>query len=72
MVKVISFSQNITDKDESFYKDYDLVCALTNDQKELEKVNEYCRSLNVLFLSGFVDGLFGHMFVDFKKYQFIA
>jgi molybdopterin/thiamine biosynthesis adenylyltransferase len=74
LVKIVSDSQPVEDKDEAFFnkQNFDLVCALTNDLTVLKRVNALCRQNNVLFLCSYVHGLYGYMFVDFNKYQFIA
>jgi hypothetical protein len=74
MVKIFADKSKLEDKDESFFSkaNFDLVCALLDDRVQLERINNYCRINNVLFISGHVAGLYGYMFVDFNEYQFIA
>lgn len=74
LVKVIADPGRLEDKDESYYNSerFSLVCALTNDLHQLEHINRYCRKNNVMFLSSFVYGLYGYMFVDYNEYHFIA
>ena len=74
MVKIHADKDKIDEKDQEYFsnKNFDLVCALTNDYAELEKIDSFCRDNNVLFISGYVYGLYGYMFVDFKDFQFIV
>jgi hypothetical protein len=74
LVKVFADKERVEEKGEAFFSkdNFDLVCALTNDLGVLKRVNNYCRSNNVLFLSSYVYGLYGHMFVDFNEFQFIV
>jgi molybdopterin/thiamine biosynthesis adenylyltransferase len=74
LVKIVSEKGRIEDKDDSFFnrKNFDLVCALSNDLSQLERINALCRQNGILFLSSYVYGLYGYMFVDFNQYQFIT
>lgn len=74
MVKVGADSGNLNEKDQEYFsnKNFDLVCVLANDLAQLERINNMCRANNVLFISGYVYGLYGYMFVDFNDFQFIA
>ena len=73
MVKIAADSSRIEDKDDQFFSDnnFDIICALINDINYLTKLNEIARKNNVMFLSGFVFGLYGKMFVDFNDYKYI-
>ena len=74
MVKIQADKSKLEDKDQEFYSDknFDIVCTLTNNNEHLEKVNAFCRNGHVMFLSGFVYGLYGYMFVDFNEFQYIV
>ena len=74
MVKIQADNGKVEDKDQEFFSDknFDIVCALTNNNEHLKRVNSFCRNGNVMFLSGFVYGLFGYMFVDFSEFQYIV
>ncbi len=73
MVKIVADTSRIEDKDEEFFSDknFDIICALVNDINYLTKLNEFARKNNVMFLSGFVFGIYGQMFVDFNDYKYI-
>ena len=73
MVKIVADTSKIEDKDQEFFSDknFDIICALVNDINYLTKLNDICRKNNVMFLSGFVFGLYGQMFVDFNDYKYI-
>lgn len=74
MVKVVADKEKVHEKEANYFSkdNFDLVCALIDDRDVLEKINGYCRNNNVLFLSGIVTGMYGHMFVDFNEFQYIA
>ena len=74
MVKVGADNGKLEEKDEQYFcnKNFDLVCVLANDLAQLQRIDNMCRANNVLFISGYVYGLYGYMFVDFNDFQFIA
>ena len=74
MVKISAVKGRVEEKDESFFnnKNFDLVCALIDDQDELKRIDGICRSNSVKFIAGYVYGYHGFMFVDFNDYQFIV
>jgi molybdopterin/thiamine biosynthesis adenylyltransferase len=74
MVKVYADKDSLQQKNAEYFSDknFDVVCMLSDDLQEIQRVDSLCRSNNVLFLSGFVFGLYGFMFVDFNSYQFIV
>jgi len=74
MVKIVADKSKLEEKDGSYFskENFDLVCALIYDREQLERINAICRSNGVLFISGQVTGMYGHMFVDFNDFQYIA
>ncbi len=74
MVKIQADPGRLDEKDQEFFseKNFDIVCALTNDICDLERVNAFCRNGNVMFLSGYVFGLYGYMFIDLNEFQYIV
>lgn len=74
MVKVVADKGKLEEKDAAYFskENFDLVCALIDDKDQLKRINEFCRTNKVLFLSGVVTGMYGYMFVDFNEFQFIS
>lgn len=74
LVKIVADKGKLEEKDAAYFSkdNFDLVCALIDDREQLERINEFCRSKNVLFLCGVVTGMYGLMFVDFNEFQFIS
>ncbi len=50
---------------------FHVVCALVDDRKTLARIDKACREGNSLFLCGHVYDMYGYMFVDFNRYQYI-
>ncbi len=74
MVKIQADKSKLDEKDQEFFseKNFDIVCALTNDIDELVKINSFCRNGHIMFLSGYVFGLYGYMFIDLNEFQYIV
>lgn len=74
MVKIQADKSKLDEKDKEFFseKNFDIVCALTNDIDELVKINSFCRNGQIMFLSGYVFGLYGYMFIDLNEFQYIV
>jgi ubiquitin-like 1-activating enzyme E1 A len=74
MVKIQADKARLADKDQEFFsaKNFDIICALINDCADLERIDLFCRETNVMFLSGYVCGLYGYMFVDFNEFNYIV
>jgi molybdopterin/thiamine biosynthesis adenylyltransferase len=72
MVKISADNEPVKNKDDAYFANFDIVCALTTDLAELEFINKHCRAKNVLFLSGFVYGYSGFTFVDFGDYKYLV
>ena len=74
LVKVHADCDPIETKESSFFSkdNFDLVCYLLhNNFEQLVYVNEACRQNSVSFISGYVFGIHGYMFVDLNNYKFI-
>lgn len=74
MVKVFSDNEPVSQKDFQYFSDknFDLVCMLSDNFDEVNRVDKICRENGIMFLSGYVFGLYGFMFVDFKTYKYIV
>jgi len=72
-VKVVADNSSLSEKDASFFtkKNFDLVCALIDNPDQIQTIDTYCRQGGVLFLNGFVKGMYGYMFVNFNEFHYI-
>lgn len=71
MVEVTADSSNIADKTSDFFTQFDVVCVMRCRQQELIRINEICHQNKTLFFAGDVFGMFGYMFADLQKHQYI-
>lgn len=74
MVKIVADRRKLEEIDSSYFNNsnFDLVCALIEDNDQLKRINHLCRNNSVLFMCGVVTGMFGYMFVDFNEFHYIA
>eukprot|EP00794_Sanderia_malayensis_P017643 gene17643-19398_t len=64
MVNLVVDTDDISEKTESFFKRFHVVCLLGFSKNIQLQVNEICHSLGVKFLSGGSYGYYGYMFSD--------
>lgn len=74
MVEIIDEKESLAEKGEDFFskENFNTICVLSNELGELIRLNDIARKNNINFLSGYVYGLHGYMFVDFNEYQYIV
>ena len=74
MVRVIADAAKLEDKDEAFFghDNFDIICVLSDDLAALKKLDEIARKNGVLFISGYIYGFHGYMFVDFNDYNYLV
>lgn len=71
LVNVTADTSKISDKDEEFFKDFDVVVLTGGCPKDvLVKVNGICRKLGVKFFAGDVMGFFGYSFMDLIEHEY--
>jgi len=71
MVEVTADAGKSTDKDEEFFKQFDIVIATTCDKDELVRINSICRSNKIMFYAGDVLGFFGFSFMDLVAHEYV-
>lgn len=64
MVDITCETKTVDELPDSFFTNYDIVCATGLKQEQLERINNACRDSNKKFLCGDVWGTFGYMFAD--------
>ncbi|XP_050674766.1 SUMO-activating enzyme subunit 1 [Leptidea sinapis] len=70
MVEVTTETKSVDDLPDSFFTQFDIVCATGLKQEQLERINNACRDSNKKFLCGDVWGVFGYMFADLVDHEY--
>ncbi|XP_045501890.1 SUMO-activating enzyme subunit 1 [Colias croceus] len=70
MVEVTTETKAVDDLPDSFFTEFDIVCATGLKQEQLERINNACRDANKKFLCGDVWGMFGYMFTDLIDHEY--
>lgn len=70
MVKLNADKDNLADKDDGFFQDFDVVIVLEGTTRELVRINNTCRMNGVKFFCGDVWGMFGYSFADLQEHSF--
>ncbi|KAK0169020.1 hypothetical protein PV327_002769 [Microctonus hyperodae] len=71
MVHVIADESNIDTKSDTYFKDFDVVCASDCTITQLKKINAACKKYNVKFFAGDVWGSFGYTFADLNIHEYV-
>jgi len=71
MVDIVADRENVKEKNEEFYKNFDVVCICDCPVETQIKVNEICHRLGIKFLSGQVYGYYGYMFQDLGCHRYM-
>ncbi len=71
MVEVTADEGNVGEKEEEFFKAFDIVLVTRCTRDVLVKVNKVCRKLGVKFFAGDVFGFYGYSFMDLVKHEFV-
>lgn len=74
MVKIFSDQEPLSLKNSEYFSDknFDLVCMISDNFNEINQIDKMCRNNGIMFLAGYVFGLYGFMFVDFNTYKYIV
>lgn len=70
LVEITSETTAVDDLPDSFFTDFDVVCAVGLKQEQLERINKICRDNNKKFICGDVWGLFGYTFIDLIDHEY--
>jgi len=71
MVEVKADTGNLTDKDEEFFKQFDVVVILEASVEEQVRINNICRANNIKFYAADMWGMFGFSFVDLQDHEYV-
>ncbi|XP_049526885.1 LOW QUALITY PROTEIN: SUMO-activating enzyme subunit 1-like [Dermacentor silvarum] len=71
MVEVDSEDGELLNKDDDFFRKFDIVCCTeSHSTEDLIKINTQCRNLGVKFFCGHVWGFFGYFFSDLIQHAY--
>lgn len=70
MVEVTADTDNVADKPDNFFTNFDVICALCCSPSQLNRINEICADNNIKFFCGDVFGYYGYMFSDLGLHEY--
>lgn len=70
MVDVKADTSNIDDKPDTYFSEFNVVCATQCTIMQIKRINEACREHNVKFFAGDVWGLLGYTFADLMTHEY--
>lgn len=71
MVEISADTQPISEKDEQYFREFDVVVITGATNSELLRIDEICRRNDIKFFAGDVWGTFGYTFADLKDHTFV-
>lgn len=71
MVEIKAETEALADKDERFFKQFDVVVILEASVDEQVRINNICRANSVKFYAGDMWGLFGFSFIDLQDHEYV-
>ncbi|CAB3229044.1 unnamed protein product [Arctia plantaginis] len=70
MVEITTETKSVDNLTDSYFTQFDVVCATGLKQEQLERINNACRDSNKKFLCGDVWGMYGYMFADLVDHEY--
>ena len=70
MVEVRADTDDISDKPDDFFTNFDVVCALCCKPTQLYRLNKVCEDKKIKFFCGDVFGYYGYMFTDLGLHDY--
>lgn len=70
MVQVTADSEDVADKPDTFFGDFDVICATECPVEQLIRINQICREKGIKFFCGDVFGMFGYTFTDLQIHEY--
>ena len=71
MVEVTADPDNLEVKEESFFKNFDVVIVTNYPKDVCLKVNKFCCKKDIRFFAGDIFGFFGSSFMDLIKHDYV-
>lgn len=70
MVDVRADPDDVSNKPDDFFTNFDVVCALCCKPAELYRLNKICAEKKIKFFCGDVFGYYGYMFTDLGFHEY--
>ncbi|KDR15653.1 SUMO-activating enzyme subunit 1 [Zootermopsis nevadensis] len=70
MVQVTADSEDVADKPDTFFGDFDVICATECPVEQLIRINQVCREKSIKFFCCDVFGMFGYTFTDLQIHEY--
>lgn len=70
MVAINIDQDNINDKNDDFFLNFNVVIVIEETIETLLKINKICRNGNIKFFCGDVWGMFGYSFIDLDEHKY--
>ncbi|KAK3094094.1 hypothetical protein FSP39_024077 [Pinctada imbricata] len=70
MVEVTADSDNVEDKPDDFFTQFDVVCVTCCKASTQVRINNVCSANKIKFFSGDVFGYYGYMFTDLGEHEY--
>lgn len=70
MVVVTADSGNVTDKEDEFFTQFDVICVTCCGPTQLVRINQVCADNGIKFYAGDVFGYYGYMFSDLGDHEY--
>ncbi|KAK4306272.1 hypothetical protein Pmani_021894 [Petrolisthes manimaculis] len=71
MVQVTADTDNIVDKNDEYFTQFDVVCISRCQREHLVRINNICNQNKILFFAGDVFGMFGYTFTDVQEHHYV-
>ncbi|XP_014236469.1 SUMO-activating enzyme subunit 1 isoform X1 [Trichogramma pretiosum] len=71
LVNIKADTDNVDDKEDSFFGEFDIVCVTGCTITQMKRINRICRDYDVKFFAGDVWGSFGYTFADLNTHEFL-
>lgn len=70
LVELRADAGRLADKDEEYFKQFDVIVILEASTGEQIRINNFCRANNVKFYAADMWGMFGYSFIDLQKHEY--
>lgn len=70
MVELVADTGNLHDKDEEFFKRFDVIVVIEAALEEQVRIDNVCRENKIKFFASDMWGLFGYSFADLQDHEF--
>lgn len=71
MVEIVVDKENVAEKNDEFFKTFDVVVVIEARTTTLQRIDNLCRMHGVKFFCGDLWGMHGYSFVDLQDHEFV-